>query len=92
MFAFPARLDHAVVSDLENHIIDICRTAGDYESIRTASAPVWDWAVKILHKNEAELRHLIESHEADEHFPNQFLEEKDHLLKLPLVLLEKINN
>lgn len=92
MFTFPAHLDHSVVSDLENYIIEICNTCPNLESISVSSKSIWTWATEVLHKPEAELRHEIETHELDEHFPSPYLEEKDHLLKLPLLLLEKINS
>ena len=90
-FSFPSHLDHSVISDLENFIIEICNTCPNLESMTSASRPVWDWASLTLGRSESELRREIESHEADEHFPNPYLEEKDHLLKLPLILLERIN-
>ena len=92
MFSYPAHLDHSVISELENQIIEICNTAKNLDHIKVASAPVWNWACDILHCSVSELRREIESHEADEHFPNAYLEEKDHLLKLPLILLEKTNS
>jgi hypothetical protein len=91
MFSYPTHLDHQVVSDLESFIIEICNTCPNLEAITSASNPIWNWAGQLLHKTEGELRVEIESHEADEHFPNPYLEEKDHLLKLPLILLEHIN-
>lgn len=91
MFSYPAHIDYSVVSELENTIIEICNTCPNLESITSTSQPIWNWATQILQKTEAELRREIESHETDEHFPNQYLEEKDHLLKLPLLLLEKIS-
>ncbi|OGD09619.1 hypothetical protein A2397_00955 [Candidatus Amesbacteria bacterium RIFOXYB1_FULL_44_23] len=92
MFSFPVHFDHSVISELENHIIEICNTCKTYPDISAAAAPVWDWASKIIPEPIAELRHEIESHEADEHFPDQYSEEKDHLLKIPLLLLEHINS
>jgi hypothetical protein len=92
MFQYPAYLDHSVISDLENLIIEICNTCPGLDQLVNTASPVYEWAGKILHKTLPELRHEIESHEADEHFPNQYMEEKDHLLKLPLILLEHINN
>jgi hypothetical protein len=91
IFSFPAHLDHSVISELENYIINICNSCPTLENITAGSAPVWDWASRILQKNPAELHHEIETHEAGEHFNNPYLEEKDDLLKLPLILLEKLN-
>ena len=91
-FSFPHRLNHAAVSHIENHIIELCRAYATYEDLCAASAPLWHWACQTLHKSPGELRHEIETHETDEHFPTPYLEEKDHLLKLPLLLLEKINH
>jgi hypothetical protein len=92
LFSFPNYLDHSVISELENHIIDICNSCTNYEDIITASVPIWDWACVILKKEPQELRFEIETHETDEQFHNPYLEEKDHLLKLPLLLLKTVNN
>jgi hypothetical protein len=89
VFSFPAYLDHQVISELENHIIDICNSCQTFEQINTASAPIWDWACSVLQTNIRELK--SETHESHEHFSDAYLEEKDHLLKLPLILLEKVN-
>jgi hypothetical protein len=91
LFSFPNYLDHSVISELENHIIDICNSCTNYDDIFTAAAPVWDWACAILKKEPQELRFEIETHETDEQFPTAYLEEKDHLLKLPLLLLKVAN-
>jgi hypothetical protein len=91
IFSFPAHLDHSVVSELENYIINICNSCPTLENITASSAPVWDWASQILQQNPAELHHEIEIHESGEHFADPYLAEKDDLLKLPLLLLEKIN-
>lgn len=92
IFSFPPHLDHYAISELENHIIDICNSCHTYEEIVSASQPLWDWACIILHQDPKELRHNLETHDANEHFSDPYLEEKDHLLKLPLLLLEKINS
>ncbi len=91
-FSFPEYLDRSVISELENSIISICNENKELESFSSASAPLWNWASQILSKSPQELRHLIEVHESDEHFANKYQEEKDHLLKLPLLILEKINS
>ena len=91
LFSFPDYLDHSVIGDLENHIIDICNSCTTYEDIITAGTPVWDWACVILKKEPQELRFEIETHETSEQFPTPYLEEKDHLLKLPLLLLKATN-
>ena len=91
MFSFPAHFDHAVISELENHIIEICNTCKTYETISAAAAPVWNWASMIIPEPIAQLRHEIETHEASEYFPEQYSIEKDHLLKIPLLLLELLN-
>jgi hypothetical protein len=92
IFSFPDFLDHQVVSELENHIIDICNSCSSYEQITSASIPLWQWASQILGRDPKELRTEIETHYSDEQLSSPYLEEKDHLLKLPLVLLEKINS
>jgi hypothetical protein len=91
LFSFPDYLDNSVVSELENHIIDICNSCTTIEDIITAGTPVWDWACMVLKKDSRELRLEIENHETDEQFSTQYLEEKDHLLKLPLLLLKAVN-
>jgi hypothetical protein len=91
LFSFPNYLEPSVISDLENHIIDICNSCKTVEEITAAASPIWVWAGQILKKDLAELRTEIETHEADEQFPDQYLEEKDHLLKLPLLLLQEAN-
>jgi hypothetical protein len=91
-FSYPAYIDRTVISELENAIIEICTTCKTLEEIKTQSASIWSWASKVLAKSNDELRFEIESHEQDESFPDPYLEEKDHLLKLPLLILEKINN
>ncbi len=92
MFSYPAYLDRSVVSELEDQIIDICNSCPALDDLISSSAPVWEWACRILKMSASELRHRIETHETDEQFPSAYLEEKDHLLKLPLILLEKINS
>jgi hypothetical protein len=92
LFNFPNYLDHSVISELENHIIDICNSCSTSDEIIAAATPVWEWAGKILNKNLEDLRFEIETHETDEQFPTQYLEEKDHLLKLPLLLLKVTND
>jgi len=92
LFSFPNYLDASSVSELENSIIDICNTCKTYDEIKAASAPIWDWTSRVLQKPPDELRHEIETHETDEVFPDDYREEKDHLLKIPLLLLEKLNH
>jgi len=92
MFSYPAHLDHPVISELEDQIIEICNSCPALDSLVSSAQPLYDWACKILNKDMAHLRHEIETHETDEQFANQYLEEKDHLLKLPLILLSHINN
>lgn len=92
MFNYPSHLDPSVISQLENYIIEICSTCPNISSLKTASAPIWTWASAVLKKDVSELRREIEAHETDEHFPNPYLEEKGHLLKLPLIILAKMNS
>jgi hypothetical protein len=92
LFSFPDYLESSVISELENHIIDICNSCTSLEDLLSATSPVWEWAGRILNKPLDELRSEIESHETDEQFPDQYLEEKDHLLKLPLLLLQEVNS
>ncbi len=92
LFSYPTKIDHNVIYDLENHIIDICNSCTTAEEIIAAGTPLWDWASGMLQKDPQTLRFEIETHETDEQFPTVYLEEKDHLLKLPLLFLKMINN
>jgi hypothetical protein len=91
MFSSSAHLDPSVISELENQIIAICNSCPTLDQLVSSAQPIYDWACETLHKSLPELRHEIATHETDEQFPNQYLEEKDHLLKLPLILLEHLN-
>ena len=91
-FSCPQYLELSIVSELENAIIEICETCSDLTSFELAATPIWNWASQILAKSPEELRHEIETHETDEQFSDKYHEEKDHLLKLPLLILEKINS
>jgi len=92
MFNYPTHLDYSVVSELENHVIEILNTCPNIDSLVSTAQPLYAWAGNILQKHPDELRHDLFTHETHEHYPNLYLQEKDHLLKLPLILLEKINN
>lgn len=91
-FSYPNYLEPSIISELENSVIEICNTCKNYLDISRESAPLWQWAGTLLKKTPEELRHEIETHEADEHFLDAYNEERDHLLKLPILLLEHINN
>jgi hypothetical protein len=82
-------LDH--VKQLEAQVIAICNHCTTLEELTSAGNPLWDWACQVLNTTPDKLRGEIESHETDEQFASKYLEEKDHLLKLPLVLLEHLN-
>lgn len=80
------------IHDLEEKVIVVCNSSATLEELQASGKPLWDWACEVLEKPLDELRHEIETHETDENFPTEYLEEKDHLLKLPLVLLEELNS
>ena len=91
MFSPPDQLDLPAVRQVEEEIMHICNTCTDSTQLLLSAQPVWDWACQALGKPQSEIRHLIENHEIGESFPSKFLSEKDHLLKLPIVLLEHIH-
>lgn len=82
-------IDH--VKELEAKVIAICTHCRTLDDLTAASTPLWDWVSEALDISPDKLRGEIEAHETDEQFATQYLEEKDHLLKLPLVLLEHLN-
>lgn len=92
MFQPPDELDLAAVRLVEGEIMHICNTCTDSDSLLLSAQPIWEWASQVLNKPLSEIRHLIENHELGEVFPSKFLSEKDHLLKLPIVLLEHIHH
>lgn len=85
----PLTLDH--IKQIEHQVIAICSHCTNLEDLNSAATPLWDWACQVLGKDLSKLRAQIESHETDEQFPTLFAEERDHLLKLPLVLLEELH-
>ena len=92
MFQLPDELNLSAVKLVEEEIMLICNTCTTPDALLVSSQPVWDWACRVLGKPLSEIRHLIENHEIGEIFPSKFLSEKDHLLKLPIVLLEHIHH
>ena len=91
MFQPPDELSPAAVKQIEEEIMLICNTCTDSNSLLLSAQPIWEWSSQVLGKPLSEIRHLIENHEIGETFPSSFLSEKDHLLKLPIVLLEHIH-
>ncbi|MBI2008687.1 hypothetical protein HYS82_03475 [Candidatus Amesbacteria bacterium] len=91
MFTPPDNLDQQAVKQVEDEVMHICNTCTDPDSLLVSAQPIWDWACQTLGKSPGELRHEIENHEIGETFPTKFLSEKDHLLKLPIVLLEHLH-
>ncbi|OGC93128.1 hypothetical protein A3D85_00400 [Candidatus Amesbacteria bacterium RIFCSPHIGHO2_02_FULL_47_9] len=91
MFHAPADLTLAAIRQVEEEIMTICNSCKTVEQLHSADLPVWTWACQVLKKPFDDLRREIESHETDEKFPDLYSEEKDHLLKLPIVLLEHVN-
>jgi len=82
-------IDH--VKQLEAQVIHVCNHCKTLDELAHTSQPLWDWASQVLNISVDKLRGEIEAHETDEQFTDSYLEEKDHLLKLPLVLLEHLN-
>jgi len=82
-------IDH--IKQLEQQVIAICTHCKTLEDLTVTSAPLWDWTSRVLNTSIDKLRLEIESHETDEQFSDAYSEEKDHLLKLPLVLLKHLN-
>lgn len=79
-------LDH--IKEVETQVLSICNEEKTLPDIIEASNHLWNWVSQITELSIDKLRAEIETHETDEHFPNPFAEERDHLLKLPIVLLE----
>ena len=82
-------IDH--VKQLEAQVIQVCNNCKTLDDLQSTSAPLWHWACEVLNTSLDHLRGEIAAHETDEQFDTIYLEEKDHLLKLPLVLLEHLN-
>lgn len=91
MFQPLDELNLPAVKQVEEEIMHICNTCTDPDSLLLSAQPIWEWASQVLGKPLSEIRHLVENHEIGETFPSKFLSEKDHLLKLPIVLLEHIH-
>jgi len=73
---------------IEDEVLLLCRHCKTYDELVSAGSSVWDWTASSLKTTVDELRGEIETHSMDEKFPNKFQEEKDHLLKIPIILLE----
>ena len=91
MFTPPENFDLVAIRHIEDEIMHICNTGRDHHTLLISSHPIWEWACQVLNKPLFELRQEIEAHETGEEFATKLLSEKDHLLKLPLVLLEHLN-
>ncbi len=81
----------AAVKHLEEQVMLIYRHARNQTELESESASLWDWAARALDKPLDQVRREIAGHATDEEFPDAFHEERDHLLKLPLYLLEHLN-
>jgi hypothetical protein len=79
------------IKHLESQVMLIYRHAKSLSELEQESASLWSWASKSLNRPVEEIRGEISAHHTDEQFSDQFKEEKDHLLKLPLYLLEHLN-
>jgi hypothetical protein len=79
------------VKHLEEQVMLIYRHAKNLDELTTESASLWDWAAKSLDLPLEKIRSDVANHYTDEQFSDHFHEEKDHLLKLPLYLLEHLN-
>lgn len=86
-----AQLSAKTIREVEDQLMRLCSEAKTIDDLQIAH-PLWEWAANSTGRTVAELRQEIESHETDEKFDTEFLEEKDHLLKLPLILLSHINS
>ena len=91
MFIPPEDFNLLAIRHVEEEIMRICNTSNDHHQLLLSAHPIWEWACQVLHKPLLELRQEIEAHETGEEFATKLLSEKDHLLKLPLVLLEHLN-
>lgn len=80
------------IRKIEDEILLLCRHCKTLDELTSASETVWNWSAKVLNTSVDEFRGEVELHETDERFPDKFLEEKDHLLKIPLVLLEHLHH
>ena len=87
----PDELTVASIHHVEDLVIAICNASTTPHQLLLSAHPIWEWACHKLDKSLPELRRDIEAHEARETFATPFLAEKDHLLKLPLILLEHLN-
>jgi hypothetical protein len=82
-------LDH--IKEVESQVLSICKQHQTLDDIKQASSHLWEWVSTLTGLTVEEIRSQIETHETDEQFPTAVAEERDHLLKLPLVLLEIIH-
>lgn len=80
------------IKHLESQVMLIYRHAKTLSELESESSSLWQWASKNLNKPVEEIRSEIAAHHSDEQYSDQFKEEKDHLLKLPLYLLEHLNH
>lgn len=76
------------IHKLEDEILLVCRHCKTHQELVASAAHLWDWSAQTLKTSVEDLRSEIETHAQDEKFADAFSEEKDHLLKLPLILLE----
>jgi len=79
------------IRKIEEEVLLLCRHCKTSEEIVTAGKGIWEWSAQALAESLDELRSEVESHYMDEKFPDLFQEEKDHLLKIPVVLLEHLH-
>ena len=80
------------IRKIEDEVLLLCRHCQTLEELTDAGQDVWHWAAQTLHLSIEDLRGEVEVHALDEKFPTPFLEEKDHLLKIPIVLLEHLHH
>ena len=80
------------IRKIEDEILLICRHCKTLDELKSAGVSVWEWASAVLNTSPDEFRGEVELHSMDERFPDKFSEEKDHLLKIPIILLERLHN
>ncbi len=80
------------IRKIEDEILLLARHCQTYDEIMSAGTTVWDWSAKVLKMEIDDLRGEVETHALDEKYPDKFQEEKDHLLKIPLVLLDHLHH
>ena len=77
------------IKEIENSVMHLCSTYKTLSELQIHAEPLWLWTAHTLNISPDKLLTEIASHSTDEQFSDPYLEYKDHLLKLPVLLLEK---